>query len=189
LRRGRGSVQRLACLAIYVGSCILLLSVSTAYHMSQRGSAANAMLLRLDHASIFILIAGTYTPMHILLFRGWLRWGPVALIWIGAAFGVAIRTLMHAEFRPGMMIAVFLILGWLGALSAALLWRRFGGAFVRPLLLGGVAYSVGAMMHFFGWPIVIPTVIHSHDVFHIAVLTGAFYHWRFIWQFASGEVG
>jgi channel protein (hemolysin III family) len=188
LARGWGDWRRCVWLAIYVGSGVLLLTISAMYHMSRRGSPANELLLRLDHAAIFVLIAGTCTPMHALLFRGWLRWGPLTLIWSVAALGVASRMVRFAEMGAGALIAVYLALGWLGGISGLLLWRRFGKAFVRPLFLGGVAYSIGAMVELFHWPILVPSVIHPHEIFHIAVLVGAMCHWQFVWQFASGYV-
>ena len=84
-------------------------------------------------------------------------------------------------------VGLYLTLGWLGALSGYLLWRRSGLRFIRPLLLGGVAYSVGAVAEFVRWPVLIPGVMHAHEAFHLAVIIGALCHWSFIWQFANAE--
>jgi channel protein (hemolysin III family) len=188
LRRGRGDPARLAFLGVYAGSCVLLFSMSGVYHMMSRGGPAHRVLGRLDHSAIFVLIAGTFTPAHGLLFRGWLRWGPLALVWAAAAAGVTLKTVFFDETAEWLGLSLYLTLGWLGAGTAVLLARRFGFAFIRPLLSGGLAYTAGGLMEFLGWPVLLPGVVHAHEVFHLAVLAGAFCHWRFIWQFATGAV-
>jgi hemolysin III len=85
-------------------------------------------------------------------------------------------------------LSFYLTLGWFGGVSAVLLVRRYGFAFIKPLLWGGIAYSIGGVVDFLRWPTVVPRVVEGHEVFHVAVLVGAVFHWRFIWQFAGGEV-
>ncbi|MHC4093297.1 MAG: hemolysin III family protein, partial [Planctomycetota bacterium] len=82
----------------------------------------------------------------------------------------------------------YLTLGWFGGVSAVFLVRRYGFDFIKPLLWGGIAYSIGGVADFLRWPTVVPRVVEGHEVFHVAVLVGAVYHWLFIWQFADGEV-
>jgi channel protein (hemolysin III family) len=188
LRRGRGDPLRLAFLGVYAGSCVLLFSMSGVYHMMVRGGTAHRLFERLDHGAIFVLIAGTFTPTHGLLFVGWLRWVPLLLIWAAAVAGVTLKTVFFSDLAEWVGLSFYLTLGWLGAASAALLWRRYGFGFIRPLLLGGLAYSVGAVMEFHGWPVLVPAVVRGHEVFHLAVLVGAVFHWLFVWQFAAGEV-
>ena len=187
LWRGRGNRLRLIFLGIYVFSCVLLLSLSGVYHMMVRGGTAHWVLARLDHGAIFVLIAGTFTPVHGLLFQGRLRWWPLILIWAAAITGIIVKTIFFDDLSELLGLAFYLTLGGFGAVTAMLLAGRYGFAFITPLLLGGVAYSVGAGLEFFRWPVVIPGVIHPHEVFHVAVLAGAFLHWLFVWQFATGE--
>ena len=187
LRRGRGDRARLLFLGVYATSCVLLLSVSGVYHMTARGGPAHRVMERLDHSAIFVLIAGTFTPAHGLLFRGPYRWVPLVLIWAAATAGIALKAVFFDDLAEWLGLTFYLTLGWFGGLSALLLARRYGLALVKPLLLGGVAYTVGGVMEYLGWLALIPGVIHAHEVFHLAVLAGAFCHWRFVWQFAAGE--
>jgi channel protein (hemolysin III family) len=187
LRRGRGDSARLVLLGIFAGSCVLLFSMSGMYHMMVRGTSARQVMKRLDHGAIFVLIAGTFTPAHGLLFRGPLRWGPLLLIWAAAITGITLKTIYFDDFAEWLGLSFYLTLGWLGGVSAILLARRYGFSFLKPLLFGGLAYTVGGVMEFFGWLVVIPRVVHAHDVFHVAVLVGAVFHWRFVWQFADGS--
>jgi channel protein (hemolysin III family) len=188
LRRGRGSTSRLIFLGVYAASCVFLLSMSAVYHMLVRGGTANRVLERLDHGAIFVLIAGTFTPAHGILFRGIMRWGPLLLIWSAAITGITLKTIFFDNLAEWVGLSFYLGLGWVGSMSAFWLVQRYGFAFVAPLVWGGIAYTLGAVAEYLGWMTVIPGVVHAHEVFHFLVLAGAFWHWLFVWQFATGEV-
>lgn len=188
LGRGRGDRTRMVYLGIYAGACVLLMSMSGVYHMMVRGGVAHRVMERLDHAAIFVLIAGTFTPTLGILFRGWLRWGQLSLIWTAAVVGITLKTIFFDNLVEWLGLSFYFTLGWFGSVSAVFLVRRHGFVFIKPLLWGGIAYSVGGIVELLRWPTVIPRVIDAHGVFHVAVLTGALFHWRFIWQFATGEV-
>ncbi|MGH8636081.1 MAG: PAQR family membrane homeostasis protein TrhA, partial [Burkholderiales bacterium] len=93
LRRGRGSAPRLLSLSVFAFSCVLLLSLSGAYHLLSPGTEERALLKQLDHAAIFLLIAASFTPVHTILFRGAWRWGMLAAVWGAALAGVILKTL------------------------------------------------------------------------------------------------
>lgn len=186
LLRGRRHPSGMIYLAIYAFSVVFLLSMSGVFHMLVRGSPAHRVLERLDHGAIFVLIAGTFTPAHGILFRGWQRWAPLVLIWSIAAAGITLKTIFFDDLAHWVGLALYLIMGWLGAFGGVLLARRHGYNFVKPLLFGGIAYSVGAIVDVLEWMVAIPGIIHPHELFHMAVLMGAFWHWLFIWQFAAG---
>jgi channel protein (hemolysin III family) len=174
-------------LGIYVVSCVLLFYMSGVNHNMAQGTARD-VLGRLDHNAIFLFIAGSFTPAHGILFRGWLRWAPLLFIWTAAIVGVTLKTTFFNDLPQWAGLLLYLALGWLGALSGILLYRLFGYRFVRPLLWGGIAYSIGGAIDGYGWPILIPGVVGPHEVFHFAVLLGALLHWRFNWQFASNPL-
>ena len=187
LRRGRGDPARLAFLGIFALSCVILLSMSAVYHMTVRGGTANRVMQRLDHGAIFLLIAASFTPAHGILLRGWLRWFPLLLIWSAAITGITLKAIFFDSFAAGLSLTFYLTLGWFGLASAAVLARRHGARFLAPLAWGGVVYSVGGVIDLLHWPVLIPGVVHGHEIFHLAVLAGAFLHWRFVWQFADGN--
>jgi channel protein (hemolysin III family) len=169
-------------------SSVFLLSMSTVYHLLWPGTGRDVML-RLDIAGVFALIAGTLTPVHTILFRGFIRWGPLLVYWAAAAAGITLRTIFSESLPSGVGIAIFLLLGWGGLISCMLLWRRYGFSFVKPLLWGGVAYTLGAIGLGLNWPILIPGVVGAHEVWHVAVLVGLGLHWKFVFQFAHGLPG
>ncbi|MGE3807219.1 MAG: hemolysin III family protein [Gemmataceae bacterium] len=188
LMRGRGSYGRLAFLFVYCFSVVTLLSLSGVYHMMQFGGTARKVMERLDHGAIFLLIAGTFTPAHGILFQGLWRWVPLLLIWSGAITGITLKSIFLEALPEWLGLAFYLGLGWVGAISATVMWWRFGFRFILPLLFGGIFYTIGATLDFLRWPIVIDGVIGGHEILHFAVLLGAWFHWWFIMQFASGRL-
>jgi channel protein (hemolysin III family) len=143
------------------------------------------VLARLDHGAIFVFIAGSFTPAHGLLFRGWGRWGMLAFIWAVASAGLTLKMIFFADVAEWLGLLFYFGLGWLGLLSGVVLWRRYGYRFIRPLLWGGVAYTVGGAVDFLRWPALVPGVFGPHEAFHLAVLAGVGLHWRFVWEIAS----
>jgi channel protein (hemolysin III family) len=187
-RRGPFDLTRYICLLVYAFACIGLFAMSGVYHMLVNGGTARAVMGRLDHNAIFVLIAASFTPAHGILFRGWLRWGPLIFIWAIAVTGITLKTIFFDDLPEAVGLGMYLGMGWLGALSGTLLAVRYGYHFIRPLLWGGIAYSVGGIMDGMRWPTVLPGVIRPHEVFHVAVLIGAILHWQFAMQFADGAI-
>src|SRR5574341_859304 len=187
LRRGSGNAGRMLSLCVFAFSCVLLLSLSGVYHLLAPGTAGREVLKRLDHAAIFGLIAGSFTPVHAILFRGAWRWGMLAVIWGAAIAGITLKTLNFAAMPEWVGLAMYLGLGWLGVISAVALARRCGFRFVLPVLWGALAYTVGAVAEFLRWPLLLPGIVGPHEIFHLAVLAGIAWHWAFILSIAPGE--
>jgi channel protein (hemolysin III family) len=188
--RGRGDPRRVISLAMFALSCVLLLSLSGVYHLLTPETAARGVLVRLDHAAIFVLIAGSFTPVHaILLHERWQR-HLLAWIWGAAIAGVVLKTVYFEATPPWLGLLMYLGLGWLGLISTVVLARRFGVRFVLPLVWGALAYTLGALVDFLGWPVLVAGVVGPHEVFHLAVLAGVSFHWAFIRRIAaSGRAG
>jgi hemolysin III len=188
LRRGRGDALRLTFLGIYAFACVFLMSMSGVYHMMIRGGVPRAVMERLDHGAIFVLIAGTFTPIHGLLFRGWRRWVPLLAIWSSAICGITFKTIFFETFPEWLGLSWYLLMGWFGAISVVFIVRQSGFATILPLFYGGLAYSIGGIIDFLGWGMIVPGIIHPHEIFHLAVLVGAFVQWVFVWRIATGEI-
>ena len=186
LWRGRGDPARVASLAIFVFSCVLLLSLSGVYHLLTPKTAARGVLLRLDHAAIFVLIAGSFTPVHVILLRE--RWQRHLLgwIWAAATAGLTLKTVYFDSVPAWLGLLMYLGLGWLGVISTAALVRAFGFRFVLPLVWGALAYTLGAAVDYAGWPVLIPGILGPHEIFHVAVLAGISFHWAFVRGIAAG---
>ena len=186
IARGAGDARRVSALAVFVFSCVLLLSLSGVYHLLQHETVARSVLMRLDHAAIFVLIAGSFTPVHVILLSD--RWHRylLPLVWAAAIAGLTLKSVLFDAMPEWLGLTMYLGLGWLGVISTVVLARRFGLRFVLPLVWGGLAYTVGAAADHFHWPVLIPNVFGPHELFHLAVLAGISFHWAFIRGIASG---
>ena len=165
---------------IFVFSVVFLLSMSGVFHLLDNDSTGRAVLQRLDHAGIFALIAGTFTPVHGILFKGFWRWGVLVLIWGLAITGITLKSIFFNNLAEWLGLVFYLGLGWIGILSAYLTHRLHGFEIIKPLLYGALAYTAGASLEFIRLPVVIPGVIGPHELFHILVLAGIAWHWQFV---------
>jgi channel protein (hemolysin III family) len=167
-------------LGLFGAAVVMSLAVSGIYHAIDIETGARAVFQRLDHAFIWILIAATFTPVHVILFRGPWRWAMLAFIWTCAIAGVALKTIFFADVGPGLGLALYLILGWLGVVSAAKIWQQDGRGATHLLLAGGLLYSLGGAASVAEMPVLIPGYVGHHELFHVAVLAALYAHWRFM---------
>jgi hemolysin III len=188
LRRNWGHPERNVYLAIYAGANVFLMAMSGVYHMMVFGGTARAVMERLDHSAIFTLIAGTYTPVIGILFRGWGKWISLTIIWSVTLAAITLKVIFLREIPEWLGLSLYLCLGWVGGAFTYLLWYRFGMRFLVPLLVGAACYSIGGITEYFGWPVLIPHVVEAHEIFHLWVLAGAACHYNFVFQFADGKV-
>lgn len=187
IRKGRGSKTRLFALGLYSFSLVFLFSMSGVYHLLSPGLGRD-ILQRLDHAGIWVLIAGTFTPVHVILFRGMWRWLVLLVIWSIAITGLVLEVIFFTSFPEWLILTLFLTLGWMGILTGYKFRTSFRGESLRFLILGGIFYSLGAVIDFAKQPVLIPQVFGAHEIFHILVIAGAVCHWLFIYQWAAHPV-
>ncbi|MES0327606.1 MAG: hemolysin III family protein [Gammaproteobacteria bacterium] len=180
IHRARGHRASIFFISVFILSVVFLLSMSGIFHLLDHQSLARNVLQRLDHAGIFALIAGTFTPVHGLLFKGFWRWGFLTVIWCLAIIGITIKSIFFNELAEWVGLLFYLGLGWAGILSAYLTHKLHGITIIKPLIYGGLAYTAGASLEFLKLPILIPGVIGPHELFHIAVLLGIAWHWQFV---------
>jgi channel protein (hemolysin III family) len=188
VRRGRGDRTRVVFLVIYAFGCVFLMSMSTVFHMMVRGGTAGRVMERLDHGAIFVLIAGTFTAVHGIVFRGWVRWIPLVIVWCVTAACITVKAVFFESLPEWVGLSFYLGLGWAVGLTAIPIFRRRGFRHLAPLIYGGVAYSVGAFLEYMGWMVLIPGVVHAHEIWHVAVLAGAILHWRFVWNVVGDDI-
>ena len=185
--RGRSSHARVFALAVFVFSVVFLLSMSGVFHLLEPGGMARVVLQRLDHAGIFFLIAGTFTPIHGILFKRSARWGVLLFVWVIAICGIVLKSIYFNDIAEWLSLSLYLGLGWVGALTGILLYRRFHFEFIKYLIFGALAYTIGAIFEFLRTPILINGVIGPHEIFHIFVLFGISFHFMFIFQFSKRQ--
>jgi len=165
---------------IFGFSSIFLLSMSGVYHLLPRETTARHVLRILDHAGIFLLIAGTLISVHEVIFSGLMKWGVIILASVIAALGITFGTIYFDDLPTYVTHSVYLAFGWLGMVSIIEIWRLKKAISIRYLLYGGLAYTVGAIIDWVQVPVINPGYFGAHELFHVAVLIGVAYHWVFL---------
>lgn len=164
----KGDIWHLVSFSIYGVTLILLYLSSTLYHSFTNPKLKN-LFARFDHISIFLLIAGTYTPILLTSIRGVLGWTMFAIIWIVALVGVVIRSIYVYRFRK-LMVALYLIMGWMFVFGGKQIFLSLSSQSLLYLVLGGIAYSLGVI--FYMWR----KLPYAHGIWHLFVLTGSVLH-------------
>jgi hemolysin III len=136
---------------------------------------------RLDHIGIYLLIAGTYTPIVWAMLRGGWRWGTLAVVWTVAATSAA-RIWYGGVFPVWLATATYLAMGWGSLFCYRELARTYSHRTLLPLPLGGIFYSVGAAINLAKWPEFSPGFFASHELFHLFVIAGSACHVYFMMQ-------
>lgn len=165
-----GARARLATL-VYAVAMAAMLGASALYHrVSWKTARRRAWARRLDHAMIFVFIAGTYTPFALLSFEGWLPVLVLACVWSGAALGLVVN-LAWIDAPKWVTAPAYLIVGWVGVVAAPQLFSAVGVAGAVLLIVGGALYTLGALTYATHWPNPFPRTFGFHEVFHLLVTT------------------
>lgn len=164
----RGANWQLAGLAVYGSTMVVLYLASCLYHGVQ-SEALKRKFRTLDHASIYLLIAGTYTPFLLALSGPWATWG-LATIWLLAALGIGFK-LMFGHRYERFSVSMYLIMGWLGVFALRPLVDRVTPLGVSWLVAGGLAYTVGTLFY------VRREKRYSHAIWHLFVVLGSGLHY------------
>jgi channel protein (hemolysin III family) len=188
MTRGRGNISRMISLGIFSFSLMFLFSMSGVFHLLERGGDARDVLQRLDHAGIWVLIAGTFTPIHVILFRGAWRWGVLLFVWIVAITALVLEVVFFNSIPEVAVLSFFLGLGWVGSLTGYLFRRLFRDPSIYFFGMGGIFYSIGAIIDFLRWPVIVPGWFGPHEIFHVFVVLGALSHWIFIYRWCHHPV-
>ncbi|MBY0491319.1 MAG: hemolysin III family protein [Gemmatimonadaceae bacterium] len=161
--------------AIYALSLALLFTVSATYHRLEWRPAVRAWWRRADHASIFVLIGGTYTPIALLGVGGTTGTHLLVAVWIGVAIGASL-TLFVPGAPKWLRALVALAVGWIAVPYLGDVYRALSATQLTLIVLGGLAYSVGAIVYATRRPNPNPQVFGYHEVFHALTLVGAGLH-------------
>lgn len=170
-RRSAGNLARRVSVLVFGASMFLLFLASGSYHAVFE--PLKSSLRRVDHAAIYVLIAGTFTPVVAHATTGPRRKWVLVVIWVLASGGVVLKLAFFGVLPESVDTILYLAMGWLGVVPAYPIVRArlFGLAFW--LALGAIAYTLGALCELFRWPVIVPGVFGYHEVFHIAVVAGS----------------
>ena len=172
---GWGAPARVISLLIYGVSLIVLFSASAMYHMVQVKERALEIFRKIDHAAIYFLIAGTYTPFCVNAFSGFWKWGMLSIIWSLALIGILVKV-FYIRAPRWLNAGIYLIMGWLciaaigQMLSTLPLWVMIW------LVAGGLIYTFGAIVYITRIFNFVPGVFGFHEMWHILVMLAAAAH-------------
>jgi hemolysin III len=163
-----GDAWKVVSIALYGVTLVLLYSFSTLYH-SLRGKA-KSVLQKLDHHSIYLLIAGSYTPFCLVTLRGPWGWSLFGVVWTLALLGIA------QELRPSrgarkLSLAIYIVMGWVALVALVPMLKALGGAGFAWVAAGGVFYTVGIVFY-----VLDNRLRHAHGVWHLFVIAGSTAH-------------
>jgi hemolysin III len=174
---GRGYTPGVVGAAVFGTTLVALYLTSTLYHAWPRTPTKRALRV-VDHAAIFLLIAGTYTPFTLGVLRGAWGWTLFGLVWGLALAGVVSKVLVGVRY-PRISTWVYLSMGWIILIAAKPLWTQVPGWGLFWLAMGGVAYTLGVPFY------AAKTVRFSHLVWHLFVLTGSTCHFFAVLHYAA----
>ena len=176
---GRGTATDVVAASVFAGSMVLLYAISALYHALPHGRA-KVWLNRLDHAAIYVFIAGSYTPFTLGVLRGGWGWSLFCIVWSVAAFGVTVKLLNRLK-HPLVSTGLYLAMGWVAVVAAAPLVARMPVAGLVWLVAGGLSYTLGAVVFLLD-----NRIRYAHFVWHLLVLGGSVCHFFAAFWYAYG---
>jgi hemolysin III len=175
-------VWQIVSFSIFGASMILLYSASATYHLVNASEKVVKILQKIDHSMIFVLIAGTYTPICLTLLRGSLGYRLLTLIWSCAAAGIVMKMFFFNIPRL-LYTGIYLIMGWIAVFVIVPLYRAGGSLPLLWLLAGGLMYTAGGVIYALKKPDILPGWLGFHEIFHIFVILGSTAHYVMIFRF------
>jgi len=173
----QGDAARIAGAGVFAAAMVLLYLTSTLYH-ALPGNRAKRVFQVLDHAAIFLMIAGTYTPFTLGVLRGAWGWTLFGLVW-GLALAGVVLTVAGGVRYPKLTTSLYLAMGWLILVAVKPLWLRMPPEGLFWLLAGGIAYTVGVVFY------AARRLRYGHFVWHLFVIAGTACHYNAVLRFAG----
>ena len=168
----RRDPAKLISMTVYGTGLVLLFAVSATYHIFNWPPRVKDWLRRADHATIFVFIAATYTPLAFNVLGGWWRIGVLAAIWICAIAGVA-GAAPFLRIPRQLLASLYVAMGWVAVIAIVPLTAALGWVAALLIALGGLQYSLGAAAYAFRKPRLWPRVFGYHELFHLAVISAS----------------
>lgn len=166
-----GAGERVSAV-VFATAVAIMFGVSALYHRITWRPGPRRWMRRLDHAAIYLLIAGTYTPFGLLALTGAWRWTVLPVVWGGALAAIVLK-LAWVDAPKWVAAAIAVALGWIGVVALPQLWDTAGIAGLLLLATGGVLYTGGAVVYARGRPDPYPAVFGYHELFHALVIAAA----------------
>lgn len=173
---GWDTPTKIISFAVYGVSLIFMFSASATYHMLRVREKALEIFRKIDHAAIYALIAGTYTPFCVNAFEGFWKWGLLGVIWSLAAIGITVK-IFYIRAPRWLNAGIYVVMGWLSVAAAGQMLAALPAWVLTCLIAGGVIYTLGAAVYITKIFNFKPGVFGFHEVWHIFVLLAAAAHY------------
>jgi hemolysin III len=173
---GWGAPARIISLTIYGVSLIAMFSASATYHMVQVKDRVLEIFRKVDHAAIYFLIAGTYTPFCVNAFDGFWKWGLLGIVWSLALIGILMKV-FYIRAPRWLNAGIYVLMGWLSVSAAGQFLAALPAWVLGWLIAGGVIYTLGAVVYITKIFNFKPGVFGFHEMWHIFVLLAAAAHY------------
>ncbi len=160
------------CFTIYAATLFLSMFSSYLLHSNLGRDRYSRALGILDHTTIYFLIAGSYTPLCVIVLGGWLGWGLLAFVWALAVIFAALKVAYFVRIPPNLSLASYLVIGWPGVLFGYYIYQRLSLGGLLVLLGSGTFYTVGSFIFNTGKPNPWPPDFGYHEIWHVMVLLG-----------------
>ena len=171
----KGDPLRIISFSVYGVSLVLLYVISTLYHGSNGGK--KRLLQRLDHIAIYLLIAGSYTPITLVVLNGAWGWSLFGVVWTLAVVGILLDSLRDKQRRV-IQMAIYFIMGWLALIALYPLWQHMPLGGLIWLLIGGVFYTTGIIFYAMEG-----RIRYGHGIWHLFVMAGSASHYIVIFYY------
>lgn len=178
------NLWHISSFVIFGVSLILLYSASSVYHLTSASQKVIRVLRRIDHSMIYVLIAGSYTPICLIALRGRLGFTILAIIWSLAVLGIIVKNFWFNAPR-WLSTFFYIFMGWLVIVAIFPLARVFTTRAIMWLVLGGISYTIGGIIYGSQFPKVKNKYFGSHEIFHIFVLVGSFCHYWLVLRYVT----
>ncbi len=180
-RSSEGIYHRGKVITLFLfGACLTFCyGASGIFHALPIPPGSGNVFHRLDHVGIYLLIAGTYTPVAWSMMRGGWRSGTLTIVWLFAMI-CAVRVWLGGLLPIWISTVIYMTMGWAALGCYRDLMSRHSQRILYPLPLGGIFYSMGAIINLSGWPAIAPGVFGAHELFHFFVLAGSGWHFYFM---------
>ncbi len=182
--QAEGDLWQVIGFSLYGLGLITLFTASALHHGVNGSPRTNHLLRQLDYFAIFIMIAGSFTPVCLILLRNLLGWFVLGLIWSLAIAGIIVKAL-YPHVPKGVLLTIYIGMGWLGLLIAGPIYRSLPWQGFASFLLGGLCFTVGGLIFGLERPNPFPGRFGFHEIWHCLVLAGAASHFYPIQGLAS----
>lgn len=177
--RTSSDLLRMFTMIVFAGSMVALFTTSSLYHSVPWRERWKKRMQRFDHSMIFLLVAGTYTPIAFNVLSSSWKWITLGVVWGIAVFGI-LQKMFFPKVKNWLSITLYMVMGWFAVIPVRELFDRLPLEAMMLLIVGGACYSLGVILLVTKRPQLFPRIFSYHEVFHVLVISGALLHFLMI---------